>query len=458
MLLSTRSSGIKILLIYPNADQEIIGSGDLGAIAEPLALEYIAAVCLSYTPNVRILDLRLHPGTLETELCAFQPDLVAVTGYSMHVLRMLEICEVSKNLVRGVRTIIGGHHATLLPEDFQVEQVDYIVKGEGTAPMRALLEQFDNQSPNAVPGVWRYGASGWTFGGEQGAFDLNSLPMPARNLCLHDRQHYFIDWMRPIALARTTVGCPYRCSFCSLWRIMDGRYYRRDVEGVADELRAIEEPYVFLVDDEPFVNAKRMDALADAISEGGIHKEYFSYCRIDTLLRNRSTMEKWVDIGLRRIFLGIEGITSREMVDFNKRLSIAQIEEGLAAARGMGIKVFASFIVSPFYTRIEFNQLTRFIERNRIDYPSFTILTPLPGTEDYTKRYHEITEWQPNGRPDWKKWDMQHLVLPSVLPRAVFEQEYTKLRRHFRGSYEIHQRKAGAARDAATTNAAIGVC
>jgi len=449
---------VKLLLVYPNAHRELIGFGDLGAIAEPLALEYVAAACAPHTSDMRLLDLRLHRDELEPTLQSFQPDVVAVTGYSMHVPRMLEICSSAKALVPGCRTVVGGHHATLLPEDFHGTAVDYIVKGEGSRPISALLERLAaGDAPTAdIPGLWRRAGDEWRFGGDQGTLELDTVPAPLRSLRPEDRQHYFIDWMRPIALMRTTVGCPYRCSFCSLWRIMDGRYYRRDVERVVDELATIAEPYVFLVDDEPFVNAGRMDAMADAIAGSGIRKEYFSYCRIDTLLRNQRTLEKWIDVGLRRVFLGIEGITSRELTDFNKRLTISQIEDGLAAARGMGLKVFASFIVSPFYTRTEFNQLIRFIERNRIDYPSFTILTPLPGTEDFTKRYDEITEWQANGRPDWAKWDLQHLVLPSALPRATFDAEYTRLRRTFRGAYEIHQRKAATQRPGALAHAALG--
>lgn len=53
-------SGMKALLIYPNARSELIGWGDLGAIAEPLALEYLAAGAIGDGHEVRILDLRLH--------------------------------------------------------------------------------------------------------------------------------------------------------------------------------------------------------------------------------------------------------------------------------------------------------------------------------------------------------------------------------------------------------------
>jgi hypothetical protein len=45
-----------------------------------------------------------------------------------------------------------------------------------------------------------------------------------------------------------------------------------------------------------------MTALAEAIAEAHIQKEYFSYCRIDTFLRNRELMMRWRRIGLRPKF------------------------------------------------------------------------------------------------------------------------------------------------------------
>jgi len=439
---------VKILFIYPNLSHELIGYGDLGAIAEPLALEYLAASCVDFVSEIQLLDLRLHPHELNNKLASFKPDVIAITGYSMHVIRVLEIAQLSRLLLPNSKIVVGGHHATLLPEDYKIPEIDFIVVGEGTAPFAELIKRFSKESKiMSVAGVWKNTISGWEYGGDQSTFQLDKVAPPLRDLCISDRSQYFIDWMKPIALIRTTVGCPYRCTFCSLWKMMDGYYYKREVATVITELKEIQEPYVFLVDDEPFVNSKRMDLLADSIQASGIQKEYFSYCRIDTLLRNKSTLKKWIDIGLRRVFLGIEGITDYEMENYNKRLSLAQIEDGLKAAREQGLKIFASFIVNPNYSKADFTRLSRFIERNRIDYPSFTILTPLPGTDDFIQQYDQITAWQANHRPDWSKWDLQHLVLPSKLSPSEFEKEYSNLRRNFRGAYEIHQKKAAVSRD-----------
>lgn len=445
---------MRVLLIYPTAQTELIGFGDLGAIAEPLALEYIGAAATQEGHDVRILDLRLHRDSLDETILAYRPDLAGVTGYSMHVLRMLSICRRVKELLPECRTVAGGHHATLLPEDFFEPQVDYVVSGEGVASFRNLLRALDRKlRPECIPGLWVSNAGHFVSGGEQGPFQIDDLPVPNRTLSPpEDRKKYFIDWMKPIALLRTTVGCPYRCSFCSLWKIMDGHYHLRDIGRVVDEMDSVREECVFLVDDEAFINGKRMKALALALREAGVRKRYFAYCRIDSLLRQRELMELWRSIGLERLFIGIEATSQRGLVDYNKNVQIAQVEDGLRAAREIGIEVFAGFVVNTSATRDDFKQLIRFIEHNRISYPSFTILTPIPGTASLTSFDH-ITEKQPNGRPNWELFDLQHVVTRTFLPKPEFERRYHDLYRVFSERYGLYRDEMSVVRNTAPLTA-----
>jgi radical SAM superfamily enzyme YgiQ (UPF0313 family) len=429
---------MKVLLIYPNARKELIGYGDLGAIAEPLALEYLASGAKLDSHQVQILDLRLHQDDLEPTLLSFNPDIIGVTGYSMHVLRILNLCRRAKELLPRCVTVVGGHHATLLPADFFEPEVDFVVVGEGVRPFRELLKNLAGGEKQPVQGVWTRVNGEFSFAGDQPPLQIDDIPLPDRTIAVADRNSYFIDWMKPIALLRTTVGCPYRCSFCSLWKIMDGRYYRREVSRVVEELATVKEECVFLVDDEPFVNGPRMLMLAKGIKDAQIKKRYFAYCRIDTLLREREMMTAWREIGLERLFIGIEAISRHELDDYNKRLNVAQIVDGLKAAKQYGIEVFAGFIVNTNYTEREFKQLVRFIEHNKISYPSFTVLTPLPGTAALAN-FEQVNEMQPNGRPKWELFDLQHPVTATALPKEVFQQHYKNLYRVFSGQYAPHR-------------------
>ncbi len=426
---------MRVLLIYPNSSKEIIGWGDFGAIAEPLALEYVGTGVQMDGHDVQILDLRLHPDVLDLTLLDYGPDVVGLTGYSMHVLRDLAICRRVKELLPTCKTVVGGHHATLLPGDFLEPPVDYVVEGEGVFPFRRILERLGAKQPTlGIPGVWSRANGVFEYGGPPAHFDIDRMPVSDRSLTAQDRASYFIDWMRPIALVRTTVGCPYRCSFCSLWQIMDGRYHKRNIASVVEELLAINERYIFLVDDEPFVDPRRMQALAAAIGDARIEKEYFAYCRIDSFLRDRELMRRWREIGLRRLFIGVETIFDHELQDYNKRLKRGEIIEAYRVARELDIDLFSGFIISPEYTAAEFEALVTFIEEHKVEYPSFTILTPIPGTECGASFDH-VLEKQPNGRPNWNYFDLQHPVTRTRLPRDEFMQHYRDLYRVFAPRY-----------------------
>ncbi len=157
---------MRVLLVYPNAKREIIGWGDMGAIAEPIALEYIASVVKSEGHEVKLLDLRLHPDQLDNALDDFEPDLVGVTGYSMHVLRALDVCRRAKERLPKCKTIAGGHHATLEPIDFFEPEIDFVVKGEGTGPMRQVLQKLHNNEPvGGIAGLWSRVNGEFVFGG-----------------------------------------------------------------------------------------------------------------------------------------------------------------------------------------------------------------------------------------------------------------------------------------------------
>ena len=78
----------------------------------------------------------------------------------MQVLRNLAICHRVKELCPDCKTAVGGHHATLLPEDFFEPQIDFVVVGEGAVPFRHILQAQQGRSqrcrfPGCGPGSAR---------------------------------------------------------------------------------------------------------------------------------------------------------------------------------------------------------------------------------------------------------------------------------------------------------------
>lgn len=429
---------MRILLVWPNSRNEILGWGDLGAVAEPLSLEYLGAALETENHDVRILDLRLHADQLVTVLSEFRPHLVGITAFTMHVTRALQIASQVKAIDPSIATIVGGQHATFRPQDFFVDQMDFVVSGDGISLINEVVDSVvAGRSPQERPGLYFRSADTGTFVGSGRSTytepEFRDIIQPNRSLTKSDRHRYFIDDMKPVALMRTSVGCPYRCTFCSIWKAMDGRYFTQDAENVLAELRTIKEHDIFLVDDEAFINERRMLTLAETIAKSGIRKNYFTYCRIDTLLKNRAAIEAWRDIGLTRLFVGIDAISIKDLDEYHKKCEISQIEAGIELARDMGIEIFAQFVVNTDYAKGDFKTLVRFIEHHGIDYPSFTVLTPLPGTP--LLQDGVVTRRQANGMPNWDLFDCQNAVTETRLSPEEFRREYRSLYKVFKGAY-----------------------
>ena len=434
---------MKILLVWPSALSNIEERQQIFPMSEPLALEYLAAAAEEEGHVVQIFDMRLNSKPLSDVIASFGPDIVGVTAYSMHVRTAISITNEIKSYNQMIITIVGGHHATLLPEDFFEPSIDYVVVGEGITAFKDIIgvAAENKLSREVLPGAWTQIGGEFHDGGRGETLGNDMIPLPNREITGPERIHYFIDWMKPVALLRTSIGCPYRCTFCSLWKIEEGRYHIRNPHKVVKELKTIQEPYIFLVDDEAFINRRRMIELAGAIKESGIKKKYFAYCRMDTLVKNQAALEAWRDIGLERVFIGIDSITTKGLKELNKKYDTVTIEEGLKVAKEIGVKVFAQFIVSTDYEDKDFDRLIRFIEQYRIEYPSFTVLTPLPGTE-LLSNFDLVTELQDNGRPNWDLFDTDNPVVKTKLPKSYFVERYEGLWRTFAGShnqFEDHQ-------------------
>ena len=195
---------MRILLIEP-AKPDVSLAGEDVFIYEPLALEYVAAGVLD-EHEVKILDMRLDKN-LESVLADFRPHVVGATAFTVHVNGVKRLLERVKAQHTDVLTVVGGHHATVAPEDFTSPGIDLVVVGEGVFAFRGIVGRLQRgEEFGGIPGVVPAGACGQpvTNGGTH--TDLDALPFPARSLTSQYRRQYYSEWMRPLASIRTTTG------------------------------------------------------------------------------------------------------------------------------------------------------------------------------------------------------------------------------------------------------------
>lgn len=412
---------MKILLIEPAKAPVTLG-GEEFFIYEPLALEYVAAGVVQ-DHDVRILDLRLEDNLQQT-LETYCPDVVGITAYTVHVNTVRGLFEQIKAWNPRALTVVGGHHATIMPQDLSSAAIDLIVLGEGVFTFQEIVARFERgEGFDGIPGIAFTRNGGLVKIDYSPEVDLDLFPMPERGLTAQVREHYFSEWMKPLASMRTSKGCPYRCNFCALWKITGGAYLKRKPEAVVEELAGIGEEYVFFADDESLVDAARMHELARRIGEAGIKKQYFLYGRSDTIARNPELLEAWKEIGLERVFVGLEFFQDEDLRFVGKGSTIEDNARAVRVLHDLDIEIYASFIIRPGYSAADFAALRDYCHELELSFASFAVLTPLPGTDFYQEvEAHLITR-------NYDYFDFLHTVLPTKLPLKQFYAEYARLYR-----------------------------
>jgi len=410
---------LKILLVEPDKSPLVIGGEDF-SLYEPLALEYIAAGVIE-NHEVEILDLRFEKN-LEDALKSFSPDIIGITAYTVHVNRVKELFNKIKKWDPDVLTVVGGHHATIMPEDFNSKDIDVIVIGEGVFTFREIVNRYEKGIVlEDIPGI-AYSENGILRKSMPvDKVDLDEFPFPDRKLTAKYRNYYYSDWMKPLATMRTSKGCPYRCNFCAMWKLADGKYFKRSTDKIVEELETIDENHVFFADDESLIDVDRMRQLAELIKKKGIQKRYFLYGRSDTIARNEDLIKLWKSIGLERVFVGFEFFRNEDLKYINKRSTIEDNNKAVKILQDLGINIYASFIVRPDFTKSDFAELRTCVRKLKLDFAGFAVLTPLPGTDLFDEVKSQII------MDNYDFFDFIHTVLPTELPLKEFYKEYLHL-------------------------------
>ncbi len=419
---------MKILLIEPQKPSVSLGGEDV-FLYEPLALEYVAAG-VSQDHDVMILDQRLEKN-IQDSIKSFSPDIVGITSYTVHVNPVKQLFEQIKTLSPEILTVVGGHHATVVPEDFNSPNIDLIVMGEGVFAFQEIVKRFENnESFSDIPGVALFENDKLVSTDFEKYIDLDALPVPDRNLTAKYRKYYFSEWMKPLASIRTSKGCPFRCNFCALWKLTEGKYLKRAPEKIVEELKGINEEYVFFADDESLIDAQRMRKLAGLIKDAGINKRYFLYGRSDTIAKNPDLIEIWRNIGLEKVFVGLEFFRDKDLQYVGKGTSIDDNKEAIGILQDLGIEPYPSLIIRPEWQKEDFQELRMYCRNLGLGFSSFAVLTPLPGTDLYQQTKDQLITH------NFDYFDFIHTVLPTTLPLKDFYEEYYQL---YRKTYSASQ-------------------
>jgi hopanoid C-3 methylase len=403
---------------------------------EPLELEIVAGG-IPPDNEIRILDLSLEKDPLKIyskTLQAWAPDLVGFGGYSSNVGVVKKLAGMAKQMYPRLVTVVGGIHATLLPEDYAIDDMDIIVRGEGGNVLGEIVRRAKDKQPLFF--------NNYALSPRDPEFSLKAqlnpptypkpedIPRPRRDLV--DRSRYFCVWtssdtrrlktMFPrVASLRTSIGCAFSCSFCVIPHLMNGKYLQRTPEDVVDEIAGIQEDYIYFVDDEMFLNAARAKKIAELLLERGIKKKYTSWARSDTIIRQPDLFRLWKQVGLDTLYVGLESMDDSKLDEYKKRVPVETNRQAISMLRKIGITLHASFIVHPDFSVEDFQRLEKVILEICPAEVTFTVLSPSPGTQFWHEHKHEFI------CDSYRFYDCMHSILPTRLPLKTFYEHFSHL-------------------------------
>ncbi|MBC7292931.1 MAG: radical SAM protein [Thermoleophilia bacterium] len=392
------------------------------AVVEPLGLEMVAGA-LAGEHEVRLLDL-FAGGDLSATVSRFAPEVCGIScSFTVDVPETLRIAQEVKQLSPGTFVFVGGHHASLSPIDFARPWVDAVAVGEGETCTPDLLRALTTGRPlEDVPGLVLNRSQGQVHTGVRPIVgDLDQLPYPARHLNKPWRKKYHLGLRGPLASVETARGCPYRCTFCSVWRFYQGKVRFKSPARVVEEIESIEGRNIFITDDNFLASIPRAEAIADLLLARGIRKHYIIQARTDSVARHPETMRKLREAGFVTVFLGLEKIDSAGMEKVHKANTVESNEAALAVLKQVGMNAYGTLIVDPDYDESDFRRLRDYVRHHAIPNAWFTVLTPLPGTSLFEQVQDMLTT------RDWELFDLVHAVLPTKLELARFYREFARL-------------------------------
>ncbi|MBN1844879.1 MAG: B12-binding domain-containing radical SAM protein [Sedimentisphaerales bacterium] len=392
----------RILLVYPKVGSEARGV----SLYPPLSLLYLAACLKEY--SVAIFDQRVDDPGRFADLLGQEPLCV---GFSImtgpQIRHALELAGQAKQ--RGIPTVFGGVHATILPEQTQADpNVDYVVSGEGEDSFRRLIESLSGK--RSVPAVIRDGQP-----------DLNCLSdLPYE---LVDAEQYVISSAiegrsLPVLFSR---GCPFACTFCCNPVITGRRWRTMDVDRAIGQLDRLVETYrldsVIFWDENLFVNPAILHHLADSI-QGRFG--WFAQSRANALLQY--DLNHLEAMGVRRFSCGLESGSPAILKKIRKQETVEEYLEANRRLARTGISVWYNYIIAWPFETLEDLKLTvqlavRILEENpHAQNSTFYLLTPYPGTQIGDQYY---ADFMPQSLAAWSDFGRHNFAAPYYEPERV---------------------------------------
>jgi len=358
----------------------------------PLGLASLAAVLEKNNYQVEILDANaLQLSENEVVKKADSDDIIGITAMTPTINSTIRIAKGIKQNNPNSTIILGGPHATILPEEIlnNVPAIDIIVRGEGEETIVELCNALENNnSIENIPGIsYRNDSTIKNTPSRPPIMNLDSLSFLAYHLLPLDKYRLHPPYGReyPFMAMLTSRGCPYNCIFCSK-SVFGSTYRGQSPERIVDEIVYLKERFgikeIAFYDDVFTLKPKRTMKLVKELKERNLDIPWTCEARVN--LVTEELLKEMKKAGCYMIAYGIESGNQMILNNLRKKITIEQVRYAIEATRKAGIQSVGYFMLgSPGETPETIRQTIDFAKSLDIDFAQFSMTAPFPGTDLY---------------------------------------------------------------------------
>lgn len=385
----------KVLLINPHFLRKKQRYSKLTYHYYPSGLVYIASNLPKEKYEVKILDLfteELSEKEFIKLVIRFGPSFVGISSYTENIVSAFEIANLLKKIDSSIKIILGGPHASALPERTLQESnnIDFIITGEGEEKMVDLLEllcinnetvksdRLCRQERKVINNPYQF------------IDNLDTLSFPEWDFLKLNKYRPLIKLKdnSPELPLITQRGCPYSCTFC--YDIHGKNIRQRSIVNIIKEINYnLIRLHVksFAILDEVFTfDRDRTINFCHSIINSGINKLVTFGCSTRADLLDKDLILIMKRAGFNRIMIGVESASKATLKRMNKSIPIDTMINNIRFLKLNSILTHASIIIGyPFETKNDIKKTIKFAKSLSPDYVSINILFPYPGTEIFNE-------------------------------------------------------------------------
>lgn len=354
---------MRVVIVNAASRSHIYGPlSKLAAIEIPVWAGILADYLHLRGYEVEVLDCEVDGLNAEQSAQAIrakEPDLAVFSVYGQQPSASTQCLPAAEAVAKrcGVRTIAVGTHPSALPRKTMEEGPwTYLAQGEGHRTIVGLLHVLDGAGGlKDVPGLWwRNGKTimenikapvtvdldGELGGRWLGRFDFTKYRA-------HNWHTFGFKERSPYASLQTSLGCPFRCTFCCInapFGASTIRYWSPENVLRAFEFLANRDVKHVKIPDEMFLlNPQHYEAICDGLIGMRADLNIWAYARVDTV-KDR-LLDKLKMAGFNWLALGIESGSKNVRDGVTKgKFGDSEITHTVKAIQKAGISVGANYI------------------------------------------------------------------------------------------------------------------